>query len=327
MRADRLISIVMLLQTHERMTAEELADELEVSPRTVYRDITALNIAGIPVYTDRGPGGGIALVDSYKTTLTGMKEDEARALFMMSIPESLVQLGVGQNLKSAWLKLAVALPPNQQRVQLATQQRIYLDSTPWKQTDETVPQISVLHSAVWENKEVNIIYQGSFETKIELDIEPYGLVSKLNEWYLVGKNLGYLRVIEVADILQVEILDHSFARDENFDLIAFWKEWCRSSQELRQVYTVILRMSPELLSRLSFYLGDRATYTLMEDDRGEDDGWKIVSIQYDNYFHARGSILNFGRAAEVLEPEALKLGVLDFAKQIQGLYQRRQSRK
>ena len=127
MRADRLISIVMLLQTHERMTADELSQELEVSTRTIYRDITALNSAGIPIYTDRGPGGGIALLESYRTTLTGMNEEETRALFMLSIPHALVELGVGQELKSALLKLAVALPPGQQAVQADTQQRIFLE--------------------------------------------------------------------------------------------------------------------------------------------------------------------------------------------------------
>ena len=142
MRADRLISIVMLLQTHERMTADELSRELEVSPRTIYRDITSLNIAGIPIYTDRGPGGGIALLESYRTTLTGMNEDEARALFMLNIPQALVELGVDQKLKSALLKLTAALPPRQQNLQAHTQQRILLDSTPWQTTEEPAPSSS-----------------------------------------------------------------------------------------------------------------------------------------------------------------------------------------
>src|SRR4030066_685678 len=116
MRADRLISIVMLLQTHEKMTAAELSKELEVSQRTIYRDIIALNVAGVPVFTDRGPGGGIALVESYRTTLTGMSEDEAKALFMLSIPEALVELGVDQTLKTDFYKLAVALPEERRSV-------------------------------------------------------------------------------------------------------------------------------------------------------------------------------------------------------------------
>ena len=128
MRADRLISIIMLLQTHERMTAEQLSKELEVSQRTIYRDITALNIAGVPVYTDRGPGGGIALLEDYRTTLTGINEDEARALFMLSIPEALVDLGMAQKLKNALLKLAVSLPNERRELMTQTQQRIFLDS-------------------------------------------------------------------------------------------------------------------------------------------------------------------------------------------------------
>src|SRR4030042_2885928 len=138
MRADRLISIVMLLQTHEKMTAEELSKELEVSQRTIYRDIIALNVAGVPVFTGRGPGGGIALVESYRTTLTGMSEDEAQALFMLSIPEELQELGVGQKWNSALLKLAVALPEERRSVMVETQQRIYLDTTEWTPEPEQV---------------------------------------------------------------------------------------------------------------------------------------------------------------------------------------------
>jgi predicted DNA-binding transcriptional regulator YafY len=149
MRADRLISIVMLLQSHERMTAEELSDELEVSTRTIYRDVMALNMAGIPIYTDRGPGGGIALLDSYRTTLTGMNEDETRALFMMSIPQSLVDLGVGQNLKSALYKLAAALPRHQIE-QAYRKELIHRINTP--ETADAPRSTETLHRALWMDR-------------------------------------------------------------------------------------------------------------------------------------------------------------------------------
>ncbi|MGE5123230.1 MAG: helix-turn-helix transcriptional regulator, partial [Acidobacteriaceae bacterium] len=152
MRADRLISIIMLLQTHDRMTAEELSHQLEVSKRTIYRDILALNIAGIPLYTEPGPGGGIALVESYRTTLTGMSEGEAQSLFMLNIPHALVQLGVGQNLKRAMLKLAGALPADQQVEQARTQQRIYLDSTSWDEPATPSAHLGIIHQAVWQDR-------------------------------------------------------------------------------------------------------------------------------------------------------------------------------
>jgi len=321
MRADRLISIVMFLQTRERMTANELSRELEVSPRTIYRDITALNVAGIPIYTDRGPGGGIALLESYRTSLTGMSEDEVKALFMMSIPEALVELGFGQKLKSAFLKLTVALPPRQKMVQMRAQQRIYLDSTPWVPKNEPASHIGIIHQAVWQDKLIRLIYEGNFDTQIDVQIEPLGLVAKLNNWYLVGRDRGYFRVIKIADILQVQILAESFTRDDDFDLEIFWKDWCKTSQERRSVYEAQLKVAPELLTKLHYYLGQAVKFIISEKIPVDDSGWRVVMIQFDNFFRARENILNFGSAAEVLEPEALKLSVIDFAKQIVDFYQ------
>jgi predicted DNA-binding transcriptional regulator YafY len=321
MRADRLISIVMLLQTCERMTADELSKEMEVSPRTIYRDITALNMAGIPIYTDRGPGGGIALLESYRTSLTGMSEDEAKALFMMSIPQALVDLGYGQKLKSALLKLAVAMPAGQQMIQVHTQQRIYLDATPWTQKDEPAAHIGIIHHAVWQDKLVRLVYQGNFDTQIEAEIAPLGLVAKMNTWYLVGMDRGYVRVIKIADILRVEPLDQGFTRDGDFNLATFWEEWCKASQERRSVYIVQIKVAPELFSKLHLYLGEVAKYTISDTEPADSKGWRVVIILFENFFRARESILNFGNAAEVLEPEALKLSVIDFAKQIVDFYQ------
>jgi predicted DNA-binding transcriptional regulator YafY len=320
MRADRLISIVMLLQTRERMTAKELSQELEVSSRTIYRDITALNVAGIPIYTDRGPGGGIALLESYRTTLTGMEEDEARALFMLSIPQALVELGMSQKLKSALLKLAVALPPRQKMMQEQAQQRIYLDSTSWNEPTEPSAHLGVIHQAVWQDKLIRLVYHGRFDTQIEFEIQPIGLVAKMNTWYLVGKEKSYLRVFNIADILEVKTLNEGYKRDENFDLVTFWKGWCESYQNQRPVYKVRLRIAPTLITKLQLYLGETIKFTISDEEPEDGRGWSEVTILYENFFSARQSILNFGRAAEVLEPEALKISVIDFAQQIVDFY-------
>src|SRR5512136_703550 len=136
MRADRLLSLLMLLQARGRMTAQELAAELEVSERTIYRDINALSASGVPVYAESGPGGGCALLDSYRTNLTGLDQDEVRALFMLSIPAPLDQLGVSQELRTALLKLSAALPDTRRGDEERTRQRIHLDSTWWFQPEE-----------------------------------------------------------------------------------------------------------------------------------------------------------------------------------------------
>jgi predicted DNA-binding transcriptional regulator YafY len=321
MRADRLISIVMLLQAHEKMTADELAQELEVSTRTVYRDILALNIAGIPIYTNRGPGGGIALVESYRTTLTGMSEDETKALFMLSIPQSLEELGVGKTLRSALLKLSAALPMRQQETQIHTQQRIYLDSTSWEEPTKPSPHLGIIHQAVWRDKQIRLIYHGSFDTKLEFVVEPLGLVAKMNDWHLVGKYRDYIRVFKIADILDVEILDHGFTREADFDLVRYWNEWCKTARDERSLYNVRLRVAPTLLNQLRYYLGETVKFSTQVSIPADSKGWREVTIQYENYFVARQSILNFGRAAEVLEPEALRYSVIDFARQIVDFYQ------
>ena len=321
MRADRLLSIIMLLQAHEKMTADELSRELEVSTRTIYRDILALNIAGIPIYTDRGPGGGIALVESYRTTLTGMSEDETKALFMLSIPQALEELGVGKTLRSALLKLSAALPVQQHESQIHTQQRIYLDSTSWDEPAKPSAHLGIIHQAVWQDNQLRLIYHGSFDARLEFAIEPLGLVAKMNDWHLVGKYKGYIRVFKVADILDVEILEEDFKREADFDLVRYWNEWCKTAKDQRSFYHVRLRVAPTLLSNLRYYLGETVKFSTPDSIPADYRGWREVNIQYENYITARQSILNFGRAAEVVEPEALRYGVIDFARQIVDFYQ------
>ncbi len=321
MRADRLISIIMLLQIHERMTAAELSAELEVSVRTIYRDIIALSTAGVPIFTDRGPGGGIRLLENYRTTLTGLQEEELRALFMMNIPQALVDLGVGSNLKNALLKLAASLPARQQQVQYESQQRIYLDSTAWQPASEPAPHLATLHTAIWQDLKVRLVFRGSFDTYIDLMLEPLGLVAKLNVWYLVGRADEHLRVLKIADIVEVEAMADKFNRDARFNLATFWSEWCAGSLDRRPQYKVRLRMAPGLISKMKYYLDETDSYSVAETDQPDSNDWKIVDIIYENFFQARQSILNFGRAAEVLEPEPLRLSVLDFAQQIVEFYQ------
>lgn len=321
MRADRLISILMLLQTHERMTADELSKELDVSPRTIYRDITALNVAGVPVYTDRGPGGGIALLESYRTTLTGLNEDEARALFMLNIPEALVELGVDQKLKSALLKLAAALPPSQQGIGVSTQQRIYLDSTPWTPSEEPLHHLNAIQQAIWGENVVRLKFQGSFDSQLELEIFPMGLVAKGNIWYLVGKDGDHMRVIKVRDILEAHILEQRVGREENFDLVRFWQAWCKEYNDRRPAYWVRVKVAPGVITRLPLYFGEDVKTQVNETEPADSRGWISMDVQFEHLFQAREKLLSLGNAVEVLEPDPLRLSVIDFAKQIVDFYQ------
>ncbi len=297
MRADRLISIIMLLQTHERMTAEELASELEVSQRTIYRDITALNIAGVPIYTDRGPGGGITLVESYRTTLTGINEDEARALFMLSIPQALVELGVDQKLKTALLKLSAALPDARRTVMTETQQRIYLDSSAWTTMEEPLIHLGTIHQALWQDKLLTLRYKGGFDAQIDIEVAPLGLVSKLNRWYLIGMTEGYLRVVGVKDIVEAKILERNFNRDKNFNLISEWKKWCEAYQDQRPIYQATIKVSPGMIKYLRLYIGENARFEIIETDQCDETDWKDVIILFENFFHAREMSIKHGKSS------------------------------
>ncbi|MCZ7544519.1 MAG: YafY family transcriptional regulator [Anaerolineae bacterium] len=323
MRADRLLSMLMLLQTRGRMTAQQLADELEVSVRTIYRDIEALSVAGVPVYAERGPGGGCALLDSYRTNLTGLTDDEARALFMLSIPAPLADLGVSQALQGALRKLAAALPDARRAEEERARQRIHLDSTPWFQQEEPTPCLQTIHQAVWEDRKLHITYRLPFETHVAWLVEPYGLVAKASTWHLVGAvtshPAGNVRAFRVADILEARLDAATFARPVGFDLAAFWRAWRAGYAGSRPCYRVTLRVAPALAPLLPRYFG--AQIEAQRAHAASDaEGWVTLTVAFESLEAARDRILGFGRAVEVLEPEPLRRSVTDFARQIVAFY-------
>jgi predicted DNA-binding transcriptional regulator YafY len=345
MRADRLLSLLLLLQARGRMTAQELAEELEVSERTIYRDIDALSTAGVPVYADRGPGGGYALLDSYRTNLTGLTEDEVRALFMLSIPAPLAELGVDRELKMALLKLSAALPATRRHDEEQARQRIHLDSGGWFETREPVPHLQTLQRAVWQDRKLHLTYRLRFEAQAEWLVEPYGLVAKANVWHLVCAREGHLRVYRVSQVLEAGISDEGFERPAGFDLAAFWRAWCAEVEENRPYYPVLVRVAPELVPWLPHYFGEpireeivrargaRSQSTCSERGRAQStrtrstlaqsagagspdaQGWLTVTLPFETLHEARERLLGFGGAVEVLAPVALRKSVLDFARQ------------
>ncbi len=320
MRADRLLSIMMLLQARGRMTAQDLAAELEVSVRTIYRDLDALSMAGVPVYAERGPGGGCALLDSYRTTLTGLTQDEIRALFMLSIPAPLAELGVDHELKAALLKLSAALPATRRHTEERVRQRIHLDSEGWFESREPVPHLRTIQQALWQDRRLIITCQLRFETQAEWVVEPYGLVAKANIWHLVCAREGSVRVYRASRILDASLLDEPCLRPTDFDLLAFWQEWCTAAEENRPVYPVSARVSPDFVSWLPYYFGEAIGEEIARAGPPDADGWVIVTLPFESLEGARDRILSFGRAVEVLAPVALRRSVLDHAAQTVSLY-------
>ena len=224
--------MMMLLQTRGQLTAQELATELEVSVRTVYRDLEALGTAGVPVYTEAGPGGGCGLVEAYRTNLTGLREEEVRALFMLSVPAALGDLGFGAELKAAMLKLNAALPASRQGDAAWVRQRVHLDWEPWDASSAPAPYLKAIQRAVWEDRRLTVTYWlegGVFRAPVERPVDPYGLVAKAGEWHLVCAAGGREHVFRVADLVAVQVEDETFVRPDGFDLAAFWRAWCVES--------------------------------------------------------------------------------------------------
>jgi predicted DNA-binding transcriptional regulator YafY len=320
MRADRLLSLLMLLQTRGRMTAENLASELEVSARTIYRDLTALSASGVPVYCERGPGGGVALVEEYRTTLTGLTPDEARALFMMSVPDPLAQLGVDQELKTAMLKLSASLPDSRRMDEARTRQRIHLDSSWWFQPEDAVPCLQVLQQAVWNDRMVRMKFRTNFGRQVEQTIAPYGLVAKANLWHLVYAWETIVRVVRVSRVVAADMLAETFPRPADFDLAAFWEQWC-TDYESRPPFVARVRVSPQILRSLRYFLDERFRNLLSKDAPPDSDGWVTLDLPFESFATARTRLLGLGRAVEVLEPEPLRKSIIDFAIQIKEFYQ------
>lgn len=328
MRADRLLALLMLLQTHGHMTAQRLARELEVSVRTIYRDIDALSAAGVPVYAERGPGGGCALIDSYRTNLTGLTQDEVRALFMLSIPAVLDELGVSQELKAARLKLAAALPPATRRDEAWARQRVYLDWTAWFQPEEPVPHLQTMQQAIWEDRQLHLKYRlevGTYTKLAERLVDPYGLVAKAGAWYLVCAEDGRMRVHRASRVLDARSADEHFARPADFDLASFWQAWCaRQEEATHPYYPVTVRVAPDLVPLLPLYFGDRIRDEIAQAGPPDAAGWITLTLPFERLEDARERILGFGRAVEVLEPEPLRKSIVDFATQIVAFYTRRE---
>ena len=322
MRADRLLSILFLLQSRGQLTAEQLAAELEVSTRTIYRDIDALSIAGVPLYADHGPGGGYALLDSYRTNLTGLTEAEVRALFMLSIPAPLADLGVDQELKMALRKVSAALPTVFRADEQWVRQRIHLDAAWWFQRESTSPHLKTVHEAIRQDLQVRIRYRPWYALPAEVDqlIDPYGLVAKAGVWYLVYAYAGRIRARRVSELLDANLCESHFQRPDDFDLPAFWRQWRADyEEEKRPHYPVTVSVNPELIPLLKRIFGDTISEAIAATP-GDDQGRIKLELSFESLEAARAQILNYGMAAEVLEPAPLRQSIIDFAEQIIARY-------
>lgn len=321
MRADRLISLIMLLQARGRQTARALANELGVSERTIYRDMLALSSAGVPVYGEAGLEGGYSLIDSYHTNLTGLTSGEVRALFMLKSPGPLAALGIDHDLQSAWRKLAAALPESRRSDEARIQQRFYLDTVGWRQTNGALPHLHTLHQAVWQDRRVLLAYRPIGNVTVDQMVEPYGLVVKAGAWYLVDCLRGKFGVHEVNELVEVQLLPESFERQPDFDLVAFWSEWRLEVEQSFLHYPVSLLVAPHMQPWLRHALGENML-PKQQPNGGAVDGWVRLDLRFASLEDARNRLLALGGGVEVIAPQALRLSLRDYANQILARYTR-----
>jgi predicted DNA-binding transcriptional regulator YafY len=317
MRADRLLSILLLLQAHQRMTARDLAQRLEVSERTILRDMSALGSAGIPVRAERGAGGGWMLLDSYRTTLTGLKEAEVQALFLTRPQRLLADLGLDKAAEAGLLKLLAALPSGSRRGAQDISQRIHVDVGGWRRAEEATPQLPVLQEAVWQERRLRMVYQRGDESVVERVVDPLGLVAKGSIWYLVAGVEGEPRSYRVSRVREATLLEESCARPAGFDLVGYWE---RSTAEFTAAlprYRATLRVEAALLGRLR--QGER--YTQLEAEEAPDaEGWARVEMRFEEEHNAVEFILGFGDRLETIAPDDLRAQVIQQAEAILALY-------
>ena len=226
MRASRLVSLLLLLQARGQLTAGELARELEVSERTVHRDVEALSASGVPIYAERGAHGGIRLVDGYRTRLTGMTGEEAEALFLAGLPGPAAELGLGTVVAAAQLKVLASLPPELRARASRLVERFHLDAGEWFRTSQPVPFLGALSDAVWNATRIAIDYERGSGPSRRV-IEPLGLVLKAGIWYVVARSDGQIRTFRVSRVTGVEPATERFERPAGFDLAAYWVDFDR----------------------------------------------------------------------------------------------------
>lgn len=320
MRADRLLEIILLLQARGRITAGALARELGVSERTIYRDLEALSIAGIPVYALGGPGGGCELPEHYRTLLTGVSPSDIAAVLMASASGPLADLGLDKRVQAALHKLVAALPAGQRQAAALGRQRLYLDSAAWFRRAEPVPFLPVLQEGIETERYIQLRYRGTDEIERERLLAPYGLVAKASVWYVVGTVANRLRVYRVSRILEAIATDQPFDRPADFDLPSFWAAWCATYEANLPRYKTTLQIRPDLIPSLqsNFSTPIVTISPLLPSEGGAN--WPGFEVTFETFEMARNWVLGCGPAVKVLNPLELRECVAAQAVEIVALY-------
>jgi predicted DNA-binding transcriptional regulator YafY len=313
MRADRLLAIMLLLQRGGRMTAADLAQRLEVSVRTIYRDLEALGAAGVPVYAEPGRNGGVRLLESYTTDLSGLSLSEAELVPLLGLSDAFAGIALGSSLRRAEAKVLMALPDDQRVRAEQARRRIHVDLSRWWDHAEPVPYLPLLVEAVFQGRRVRIRYmRGQDASVVERTLDPLGLVVQGGTWYLVARaRTGDARIYRVSRIEHAELSSKHADIPENFDLLAFWTDRKEEFHMTRAGYQVRVRARPWVLRALRHeFTGTVPT----------GDDWMEAELSFGTRAMAFERLLGLGPQVEVLEPDDLRAAISRAAGEVAQIY-------
>lgn len=312
MKADRLLSVLLLMQAKGRVTERELAERLEVSQRTIHRDLEALSASHVPVTALRGSQGGWELAKGWRTQVPGLDEAELRAL-LMAQPRVVGHPRLAAAAESALNKLMAALPGPMREQAAAMRERLHIDPTGWWQTGEDLSMLSIVQDAVARERQLAFDYVRADGQRSARTVDPLGLVAKGTSWYLVGRGGSGLRTFRVSRMSAAIALASGFERPAKFDLAAYWARTTAELADRRRQFSVVLALAPVaaqmLAARCPTTQGPavNASEVLPED-------WVILRAAFDDEEFARFAVLGLGTRAWVIEPVEFRQAIVREAK-------------
>ncbi|MDH4442340.1 MAG: YafY family protein [Rhizobium sp.] len=319
MRASRLINILTTLQARGLVTAEALADENEVSVRTIYRDIDALSLSGIPVYSERGSDGGYRLLDGYRIRLNGVSPAEAQAMFLSGVPGAAADLGLGSLMAGAQKKLTAALPEDLRESARRMQSKFHLDAPTWLAEGEQPIYLPAIADAVWNSKRIRMRYR-SWKAEKNRVAEPLGIVMKGGAWYLVARVDDTARTYRISRVLDLIVTEDRFDGPKDFDLSAYWDENTRRLE--RELYPnwATIRVSPWGLKEIEHMAPPYVRANLELSDDVDERGWRTARLPVAQERMAVSEMLRLGTEVEVIEPLDLRRAMQDAVQSLMARY-------